>query len=31
VMRCTEEGVGVRLRHMDTNSLRNLIETLYAA
>ena len=31
VMRCTEEGVGVRLRHNDTSSMRNLIETLYAA
>jgi hypothetical protein len=31
VMRCTEEGVGVRLQHNDTNSMRNLIETLYAA
>ena len=31
VIRCTEQGVGVRLRHIDPNSLRNLIETLYAA
>jgi hypothetical protein len=31
VMRCTEEGVGVRLQHQDPGSLRNLIETLYAA
>ena len=31
VMRSTEEGVGVRLQHNDTNSMRNLIETLYAA
>ena len=31
VMRCTEEGVGVRLRHTDARSMRNLIETLYAA
>lgn len=31
VMRCTEEGVGVRLRHTDPSSMRNLIETLYAA
>lgn len=31
VMRSTEEGVGVRLRHTDTNSMRNLIEMLYAA
>lgn len=31
VIRCTEEGVGVRLRHTDPNSLRNLIEILYAA
>lgn len=31
VIRCTEEGVGVRLRHTEPNSLRNLIETLYAA
>lgn len=31
VMRSTEEGVGVSLRHIDSHSLRNLIETLYAA
>jgi len=31
VMRCTDEGVGVRLQHTETNSMRNLIETLYAA
>jgi hypothetical protein len=31
VMRCTEEGVGVRMQHTDSNSMRNLIETLYAA
>jgi hypothetical protein len=31
VMRCTDEGVGVRLQHADSGSLRNLIETLYAA
>ena len=31
VMRCTDEGVGVRLQHTDSGSLRNLIETLYAA
>jgi hypothetical protein len=31
VVRCTDEGVGVRLRHTDNNSMRHLIETLYAA
>jgi hypothetical protein len=31
VVRSTEEGVGVCLRHTDGSSLRNLIETLYAA
>lgn len=31
VMRCTEEGVGLRLQHTDANSLRNMIEALYAA
>lgn len=31
VMRCTGEGVGVRMRYTDANSMRNLIETLYAA
>jgi len=31
VMRCTEQGVGVRLRHADSGPLRNLIEVLYAA
>jgi hypothetical protein len=31
VMRCTEEGVGVRLQYTDSGSLRNLVETLYAA
>lgn len=31
VMRCTEAGIGVRLRHTDARSMRNLIETLYAA
>lgn len=31
VMRCTNEGVGVRLQHKDPNSMRNLIEMLYAA
>ena len=31
VMRCTEEGIGVRLRHTDSSSMRNLVETLYAA
>jgi hypothetical protein len=31
VMRCTEEGVGVRLQHTDASSVRNLIEMLYAA
>jgi len=31
VMRCTEAGVGVRLRHADASSMRNLIEMLYAA
>ena len=31
VMRCTDEGVGVRLQHNDTSFMRNLIETLYAA
>jgi len=31
VVRSTEEGVGVSLQHTDGNSLRNLIETLYAA
>ncbi len=31
VMRCTEQGIGVRLRHTDPSSMRSLIETLYAA
>lgn len=31
VMRCTEDGVGIRLKLDDTNSLRRLIEILYAA
>ena len=31
VMRCTEKGVGIRLQHTDAGSMRNLIETLYAA
>jgi hypothetical protein len=31
VMRCTEEGVGVRLQHSDSGPLRTLIEILYAA
>jgi len=31
VMRCTEEGVGVRLQNIDASSMRSLIETLYAA
>ena len=30
VMRCTDGGVGVRLRHADSRSMRNLIEMLYA-
>jgi len=30
VVRCTEAGVGVRLQHSDSGSLRNLAETLYA-
>lgn len=30
VMHCTEKGVGVRMRHTDANSMRNLVETLYA-
>jgi hypothetical protein len=31
VVRCTDEGVGVRLRDTDNNAMRHLIETLYAA
>jgi hypothetical protein len=31
VVRSTEEGVGVRLQHADNDSMRHLIETLYAA
>jgi hypothetical protein len=31
VMHCTAEGIGVSLQHTDSNSMRNLIETLYAA
>jgi hypothetical protein len=31
VVRSTEEGVGVRLQPTDNNSMRTLIETLYAA
>ncbi len=31
VMRCTDEGVGLRLQHADGNSMRNMIEALYAA
>jgi hypothetical protein len=30
VVRCTEAGVGVRLQHSDSGSMRNLVETLYA-
>lgn len=30
VMRCTEVGIGIRLQHTDTHSMRNLIESLYA-
>lgn len=30
VVRSTEVGVGVRLQHVDSGSLRNLVETLYA-
>jgi len=30
VVRNTETGVGVRLQHSDSRSLRNLVETLYA-
>lgn len=30
VVRNTEAGVGVRLQHSDSHSLRNLVETLYA-
>jgi PilZ domain len=31
VMRSTEEGVGVQLKDVDANSMRQLIQTLYAA
>lgn len=30
VMRCTEEGVGVRLENTNPTSVRRLIETLYS-
>lgn len=31
VMRCTEEGVGVRLDNTNSTTVRRLIETLYVA